>query len=456
VTFGVQAVKKWLGPLWWYTLILFCVQRAGDVINAFVGLYLVPKYVPQSELGAVLPLAQIGGALGLPLAILSAPFAKYLNTYATHGEVGKVKSLLRDAFVIQGVAFVVLMVYARFFMPMVFERMRVQEGSLGMLVVTCGVLGSFAPVFNSALQALKKFRPMAICGLISAPVRLVSMIICMPIRALSGYFMGQIIPTACNIAITLFGLRQLLGPGVKAEPYLRTDWKPMLRYALSVSVIVIVGTLQSTVEGFVIRHRLPDVESAGYYIISRFAELGSYAGITISTVMFPLVAERHERGDNPVRLLWETMAGSLGFGLLLAAAFYFVGARILGLLPAWREYVLFAPQMALLTVLYALRSACSCFSNYEMACRRFGFIWYVGLTVIVECVLLYGLTGYSFFAPWLSKETIEWMASLRAARLEFLMGMMVWASVIPLAFMMLQLAVRHMRYRRCVGNADSC
>ena len=170
--FENSRVKKWLGPLWWYTLILFCIQRAGDLINAFVGLYLVPKYVPQAELGAVLPLAQIGGALGLPLAILSAPFAKYLNTYATHGELGKVKSLLRDAFALQVIAFVGLLVYARFFMPIVFERMRVQDGRLGTLVVVSGVVGAFAPVFTSALQALKKFRAMAICGLLTAPVRL--------------------------------------------------------------------------------------------------------------------------------------------------------------------------------------------------------------------------------------------------------------------------------------------
>ena len=32
-----------LGDLWWYTILLFIAQRFGDVINMFVGLWIVPK-----------------------------------------------------------------------------------------------------------------------------------------------------------------------------------------------------------------------------------------------------------------------------------------------------------------------------------------------------------------------------------------------------------------------------
>ena len=41
-----------LGDFWWYSLMLFCACRAADLLNAIVGLWLVPKYVDPSELGA--------------------------------------------------------------------------------------------------------------------------------------------------------------------------------------------------------------------------------------------------------------------------------------------------------------------------------------------------------------------------------------------------------------------
>ena len=67
-----------LGDFWWYSLMLFAALRFGDLINAFVGLWLVPKYVPSEELGAVLPLTQFA----------TMSFLMFIMTvsYKTNGE----------------------------------------------------------------------------------------------------------------------------------------------------------------------------------------------------------------------------------------------------------------------------------------------------------------------------------------------------------------------------------
>ena len=429
----LQTVKQRLGPLWWYTAILFCVQRLGDVINAFAGLYLVPRYVPQEELGAVLPLTQVGGALGLPITVLMVTFSKYLNTYATRGEYGKVKRLLIDVFVFAALLFVGTMIYARFFMPLVFERMRVTDGRLGVLVIACGVLGSVGAIFSTALLALKKFRLMGFVGLLSAPLRLVTLLVCMPIRALSGYFVGQLVPTLFSIAISVWGLKDLLK--ARTEPYWRQDGVNMLKYAVPVAVGLLLGTLQSLVETFVIRHRLPDVESAGYYLVSRFAELGSYVGLTLLVVLFPLASEQHERKDRSQKLILQGMGLSLMSGLFLAFVFWSMGQYLFSFVPAWCAYVSFVPHLAVLTAICALRITANCFTNYEMACHRFGFLSYVGFISSIEAVFLYGITGYSFFEPWLPSSWIAWMADLKAARLDFVLQVMFWFSVLPLICM---------------------
>ena len=51
----LHRIHERCGDLWWYAALLFMAQRFGDTINMFVGMWLVPKYVPQDELGAVLP-----------------------------------------------------------------------------------------------------------------------------------------------------------------------------------------------------------------------------------------------------------------------------------------------------------------------------------------------------------------------------------------------------------------
>lgn len=443
-----EQVKAWMGPLWWYSAVMFCVQRFGDVINMFIGLWLVPKYVPASELGAVLPLAQVGSVLGLPLAVLMIPFTKFLNTYATHGEFGKVKCLLRDVFVLTAVLIAGTLVCSRFFMPLVFERMRVVEGSLGVLIVASGMISIVASVFGTALQGLKQFRIIAITNLLAAPLRLIVMLVCMPFRAISGYFVGQSAPSALVILASLFGLRRQLNRQVKAEPYWLEDWRAILRYTIPVAVYVVTGAVQIMVEAFVIRHRLPDVDSAGYYVISRFSDIGAYAGMSFVFVLFPLAAENYEQGGRSHRLLWQSMGGALGIGLLLVVGIHVFGRMLLGLSNAWADYVTYAPQLTALTLIVVMRVVCACFVNFEMACGRFGFVSYYVFLSGIQSVLLYSITGYSFFEGWLPTGWIAWMASLRAARLDFLIKIMLWFSVSTFVCSLLHLGIRIKRFAK--------
>lgn len=441
-------IKRWMGPLWWYAAIMFCVQRLGDAINAFIGLWVVPKYVLQEELGAVLPLVQVGCVLGLPLSILLQPFTKFLNTYAAKGELGKVKRLLRDAFILAFLLFVGMMVFAQFFMPLVFERMRVGPGRLGILIVASGVVGTLTPVFINALQGLKRFRILGVFGILSAPIRLVTMLVFLPIRALSGYFMGQIVPALVMIGGALFGLRRCLSRQVKSEPYLRSEWRDILSYTLPGALLLVAGTVQLAVESFVIRHRLPDIESAGYYVISRFAEAGAHAGMTFSFILFPLVSERHEQGAHSYRYLWHSVGACLAAGLFLVGGFCVYGEWLLGLISTWRTYVPYAPHMAFLAGIFALRSVSICFASYEMACRRFRFVWYTAMLAFLEVTVMYGLTGYPFFIGILPDAWVDWMASVNAARLEFLLALMLAQSVLAVVCMGVHLACR---FRRTSG-----
>jgi O-antigen/teichoic acid export membrane protein len=265
-------IKSLLGELWWYTLILFVAQRLGDVINAVIGIWLVPQYVRQDELGAVLPLSQVGNALAFPLAMFGYIFLKYINVFATRNEFGKLKALLRDTFIVMAILFVGIMLYARYFMPFVFERMRVADGMLGVLIVTSSLLSIASIFFSGALQALKKFRLASMLCLIAAPLRLITLLIFLPIRALSGYFVGQIVPTLYVIVASLFHLREILfNKGLKSTPYLRSDGPLMLRYAIPIMLSTTAGVVLALVDPFVIRHRLPDLESAAYdRIVHRF------------------------------------------------------------------------------------------------------------------------------------------------------------------------------------------
>jgi len=452
-----QSVKKRLGPLWWYAAILFCVMRFGDVINLFIGLYLVPKYVLPQELGAVLPLSRMGGVLALPLIILLLPCRKYLNTYATHGELGKVKRLLRDMLLFSLLFACGALLYAGRGLSFVFERMRVADGSLGILLVITGVTSAVAPVLGTAMEALKRFRLMAFIGVVSAPLRLATMLVCMPIRALSGYLMGQAVSDLCNIGIPLWQLRSLLFSKIPSVSYWKTDGMAMLRYAVPMAVFVISGTLAGMTEAFVIRHRLPDTESAAYYMLSRFAEIGNYVGGAVNVVLFPLVAERHARGQRSSHMLLQSFAAIVAGGVLLTIAFALWGQLALSLLPTAIPYAGFAPWLALMTIIASLRCLCTCYLAHEMACHRFRYIFYYSGLSLPDTVLLYCIAGYMFFTPCVPASWIAWIAAMNPMRLDFILLLIYGITalgVVGIAVHWLR-QDRVMRWTEARGNGDS-
>ena len=261
-----------LGDFWFYSLMLFVASRAADVLNVFVGLWLVPKYVDPSELGAVMPLSSFASYLAFPVAVFATTFGKEVNTLATRGELGKMKTLIRSVFIFSAIFLVLAIVIAKLTLPYFLERIRIEEGSLCILILAAAFVGCISSIYTNVLQSLKKFTEYSILCIVGTPVRFLTMLVTMPIRALSGYFAGQSAGPASNILLSVFFLWKELS--VKAEPY----WtKPIIRRFSSFFLILLayscIGSLQGLVEQTVLRQRLPDLDSAAYYIVSRFSEI---------------------------------------------------------------------------------------------------------------------------------------------------------------------------------------
>lgn len=435
------------GDFWWYSALIFIACRSGDAIQAFIGLWLVPHYVPQSELGAALPLLQVGSAFGLPLAILVIPFSRWLTLYAARGEYGKIKRLLTIAFKSVAIAFVVALLAAHFVFPLFFERLRVDKGCLGVLIIAAGLIVPFASVFNNALQGLKRFSTIAFINTIGAPIRLVVLLVAMPFHALAGYMFGQISIPVTNILVAGLSLRKELGRAVATTPLGRADVREMMRYTLPIALNSAIGTVMVTWQMLLFRQRLPEVESAAFYIISRLAEISSYAGMSLLVVVFPMVAEAKEKGEDGLGLLIRLLCGSLLPGLAVTAVFAVCGRSILGFVPLWRDYVSYAPLLTLYTLRTVISTAVGAFFTFESAAGRFALLWYWIPFSLMETGVLIALTGYGAFSGMLPDGIVNWMASLSAARLNFFVWWLLCCSSAQMLAVMCHIALRSRKRR---------
>ena len=440
-------IKERLGPLWWYSAVMFGVQRLGDLINIYIGLWLVPQWIPASQLGALLPLGQIGALLGLPLAIILTPFLKFVNVFAAKGEMGKVKALIQDVLAIVAISSVGVALYTYWVCPLVFERMRVSGGGLVWLLCGLAITSALAPVLSNALQSLRNFRVMAVSGLIPPPIRLVALWLLLPMLGLVGFFGTQLLIAVIGIGIAAWGLRSVLSPTVPRESY-RGHLREMGLFTLPLLFTTVAGSIQGTTETFVIRHFLPDEQSAAYYLISRFTDIPAAIWGAVGMAYFPLVSERHEQGKETGRMLRNTIAfmllagGAVGLALSLSADW------LLGLTAAWRVYQPYSWLMGMLMFRTMMWLVFATFSTHEWACRRFRFAWYGVPLSLIEAGLLYGLTGIGFFRPYLPVRWWDALSSIHAGRLDFVVTVMLCWSVVYVLCIGIHVWIRSVRTAR--------
>ena len=441
----VHKIHERCGDLWWYAALLFVAQRFGDAINMFVGMWLVPKYVAQEELGAVLPLMNFVGFIGLPLALITTPFLKFITVFVDSGEFGKAKSFVRDVFVGVAVFSCLTMFMANQILPFMFERLRIENGSLGLLMVAVCLLGAVSTLFGNMMQGFKMYSLSVWTLALSAPFRLLLMAALMPFRPLSGYIAGHAAGPLVNIFGVWIVFRRYLGRTVGYEPYCREYASSIVRYTLPFVLWTIATTVSGTVDSLVIRHRLPEFESAGYYIITRFSDIAAYLGMAFGAFVFPMVASKRSSDKGSLRILLHSITGSasVGFGYSLFLAIF--GGDILGLNELWRPYAKLSGLMALCSVNTTLWSVGSCLITYEMAQGRFRFLRYALPCTVAKTLFLFAVTGYAGLGEVLPSAVMTAITGLNPCRLSFVAGTFVVVQLILTSMLLLDFSALNFR-----------
>ena len=431
-----------LGDFWWYSLMLFCACRAADLLNAFVGLWLVPKYVDPSELGAVMPLTQFANFLAIPVAAFANTFRNELTRLSIGKEFGKLKTLMRGVFAATAVFLFIAIIVARFTLPLFLERIRIVEGSLGLVIIAASFVSTVAPIYSNALQALKKFKAQSLLSIVGAPVRLIAMLIAMPFRAITGYFVGQAAVPAFNIAASVLALRKELS--VKAEPYWTSEMFKKFSALFTLFVLMAgSGGFYGLIESTIIRQRLPDLDSAGYYMATRFSEIATYLYSAMIFAFFPFAAELAKNAKEHSRLILKATGVNLAFCLSIAFLFCFISKPILALLPHGDQYASYWWAIPWLITITGITSLYGFYTTAEIAANRFRFLkWAIPLDVVYPALLLI-VTGHGYIAGTIPTAWTEFLISHNIYSLETMLWWITASNTIRACLCIVAMSRRH-------------
>ena len=411
-----------LGDFWWYSLMLFCACRAADCLNGFVGLWLVPKYVGPAELGAVMPLTNFANFLAIPIAVFASTFRNELTTLALNRKFGQMKTLMRGVFIATAIFLFLAIVICRIILPAYLQRIRVAEGSLALVIIITSFITAIAPIYGNALQSLKKFKASSAIAILGAPLRLVTMLVTMPLRALTGYFIGQCAVPASQIVGSIFSLRKELA--VPAEPYWNREIvRRFGRLFIIFGIGAVAGGISTLVETTVLRQRLPELDSAAYYMVTRFSDIASFLANTLVFTLFPFTAELAAKGKDTRPLIVKTSLAVFATNAVLAAFFCLFGERILTFLPNGSNYAAFWWAIPWIIAITSINLFTGFYATGEVSAFRFGYMkWMVPLILLYPAALLF-VTGHGYFTAYIPAS---WTDFLAAHNVNSLSAMLWW------------------------------
>ena len=250
----------------------------------------------------------------------------------------------------------------------------------------------------------------------------------------SAFFAAQAAQPGLSIAGSLWACRRLLGKSVRAVPYWREDGKRILRYMVPVLIWTIATTIAGNVDMLLIRHRLSEFESAGFYIISRFSEIAACFGSAFTLLLFPKAAASGKKDASSLRLIRHTVVGCAVSGILVTGLLAIGGDRLLSLTSTWRPYVGLSREMTLLALNSMLGIILGCLVSFEMAQGRFRFLRYLVPILAIKATLLFCLCGFTFFDGILPSAVISACEALNPNRLSFLVASFLAFNVVCVAF----------------------
>ncbi|MBN1558532.1 MAG: hypothetical protein JW951_10360 [Lentisphaerae bacterium] len=444
---AARRVRRRVGPLWWHSGLLFVLMRFGDLCNLYVGVFLVPAFIEQDKLGAVLPLTRLATFVGLPLLIVVRTSMKFLNVFFVHGERGKIKQLLRDLGMGSVVLSVIIVLYLAFAAPFIQVRLKFDNRAIIWLVGALAVSHCWLPVASTSAQGLRKFYTLTLATAGKPVVRLVVIALLICRLQLVGYLAAGLVSSLFFIAFIFVSLRGFTHGAVIRESY-RKHWGEMFRYMLPLGLCILVTSLQQVIEPWIVRQRLPVVDSAGFYIAAMFGFIPTFLAGAVRPFLFPLVSERSERKESTRDFHLQTLLLVGVVGAFTTLLLFFVGSWVLSIRPVWREYLAYAPFVWRLGAVTTLQAVITCHVAHETACRRFRFLWYLAPIALIEVVVLYGLMGWSVFRPWLPAALWQWVAGFDVHNLRFIVRGMLAARVVTVLFMFFEI-------RRCTHPAPA-
>lgn len=365
--------------LWMYVAVGFT-----SIGNYIYHLLMARMLKPASLLGELEGVISFMYLLSVPLLTISLAIVKFVSAYKGKNraeDIGGFYVFLRNKMLLfAGVASVILLLFS----PLVKSFLHLSSYSIVLLLVINFVVGVYVAVSRSILQGVSNFFGFAISTSVETIVKLVLAVLLVSLGfKVAGAFGAMIIGSVIG-AFVLYCLLKTFR--AKATEF--KDASEFYRYIIPVFFTMLATTSLYSTDIILVRHFFPGNLSGDYAVLSIMGKVIFFAVSPIATVLFPLVSERHTKGEKYGSFLWAGFGLTLLGVIIIISLYFWQGSLMILLLPG-KHYLHVASLLGYMGIFMGLYSLCVLMASYFLSIHKTFQAYLVLLAAVLQIVGIY-------------------------------------------------------------------
>lgn len=362
-----------------HSTILFTASVIAGFLNYLFQVY-VGRMLGPSDYGIYSSLVALLYIMSVPSSTIQTSVAKLVSDY--NPEFDKIKYLLNRVFrklsilaALASVLFMVSSIYLADFLKI--------DSTMYFFILSIILFISFlGPVLIGALQGMQMFVHMGINNVAGTFIKLVFGVVLVYLGfgvngALMALFMGSLLA----LLLALIPLHFL-----KGSKEVKGDIS-FVRYSTTVLLATIGITFLPNADLLLVKHFFSDIEAGYYAAAALLGKIVLFATGPIALVMFPKATALHNKNNSDRTLLRNALMYTAFISLMIITLFIFIPELIVAMLfgPKFTGIINFIGYFA---VALAFFSMANVVVFYDLATRNYRFLYVLGITSILEVVLI--------------------------------------------------------------------
>lgn len=355
--------------------------------NAKMGKLLGPS--DYSIIGSLLAFIAI---LTIPTNAVATVAMRFTAHYHAKNQDGTINTFLRRfgktlGLIGLGVALLIML-----FSGALVHYLKLPSASPIIVMAPVLIFAILLPLNRGILQGLQNFTQAVLNQGIDPLLKLTLGVITVKIGLGINGALGAIVISSCVAYLASFWpLRSITSQPQAEIKQIPDDVKNFSVIAL---VAFLLATVLMNIDILMVKHYLPPYQAGLYTALSVIGKIILYVTSPITSVMFPMISDLQGRDEKHYRILLQSIVLLTVVGLIGVAGYFLIPNLVVKTLYG-AAFLPVAPLLGLFGIVMLLYSLVNLWINYFLSIGEKNFVWWLGLSVIVEIALL--LTRHANF-----------------------------------------------------------